>query len=93
MAVLTALTKEHTMHPTAEEIDHVMQLTGMDYIQARNHIIGAQSARQLNRMTQRQRFERAAMDLADSVLAKDADQHRGSIVLQASAVRVLGSQL
>lgn len=28
------------MRPTEEQIKQVMQQTGMDYIQARNHLIG-----------------------------------------------------
>jgi len=27
-------------YPTPEEIQHIMEITGMDYIQARNHLIG-----------------------------------------------------
>lgn len=34
-------------YPTPEEIQHIMEITGMDYIQARNHLIARQFARQL----------------------------------------------
>lgn len=27
------------MYPTEEEIKHLMELTGMDFIQARNHLV------------------------------------------------------
>ena len=27
------------MFPTEEEIKHIMELTGMDFIQARNHLV------------------------------------------------------
>ena len=39
--------------PTSQEIEHCMELTGMDYIQARNHLISREHA------TERAREERA----------------------------------
>ena len=33
-------------YPTPEEIQHIMEITGMDYIQARNHLIGRQLVQQ-----------------------------------------------
>jgi hypothetical protein len=36
-----------TYHPTPEEIQHIMEITGMDYIQARNHLIGRQLVQQI----------------------------------------------
>ena len=31
-------------YPTSQEIEHCMELSGMDYIQARNHLIGRELA-------------------------------------------------
>jgi hypothetical protein len=46
-----------TYHPTPEEIQHIMEITGMDYIQARNHLIGRQ-------LVQQAAVARAAANLA-----------------------------
>lgn len=37
-----------TYHPTPEEIQHIIEITGMDYIQARNHLIGRYLAQQMS---------------------------------------------
>ena len=49
------------MNPTPEEIQHIMEITGMDYIQARNHLIGRQLVQQI---AQRAAVARAAANLA-----------------------------
>jgi hypothetical protein len=33
-------------HPSVEDIEHVMQITGMEYIQARNHLISRELSKQ-----------------------------------------------
>lgn len=45
--------------PTANEINHCMELTGMDYIQARNHLIGRELAIERARDEQAQAIRRA----------------------------------
>jgi hypothetical protein len=44
-------------YPTPEDIQHIMEITGMDYIQARNHLIGRQ-------LVQQAAVARAAANLA-----------------------------
>ena len=34
-------------YPTPEEITHIMEITGMDYIQARSHLIGRALVREI----------------------------------------------
>lgn len=46
-------------YPTPEEIQHIMEITGMDYIQARNHLIGRQLMQQT---AQNRRNDRRTLD-------------------------------
>ena len=46
-------------YPTPEEIQHIMEITGMDYIQARNHLIGRQLMQQI---AQNRRNDRRTLD-------------------------------
>lgn len=46
-------------YPTPEEIQHIMEITGMDYIQARNHLIGRQLMQQT---AQNRRSDRRTLD-------------------------------
>lgn len=45
--------------PTTQEIEHCMELSGMDYIQARNHLIGRDAATARAREQQAQAIRRA----------------------------------
>jgi len=43
-------------YPTTDQIERTMERIGCDYLQARNHLIGAQRLREMAERQQKQRY-------------------------------------
>ena len=71
--------------PTPQEIEHCMELTGMDYIQARNHLISRDLATERAREERAQAIRRALGPEMPKRIAPTDEQI-------AAALRAKGSQ-